>query len=248
MRTIVEGVGAMVDLPVVVVGCPVQNREFVIEEYLDCVYNLDYPKDKLIPAFFVNNSNDGTGQIIQHWLENHEKEYLDIGYLEKKRVYKGKTDSQKRDKRDFTLFAVVRNLFIKYILSFNFDYFFSYDSDILIPPHTLKQLLSHDKDICSILVWNGISFGKNNYNYRKWMQSRTGKWNYYLYEIQPSQLFEVDITGACYLMKKDVLDSGVKYKAHRFGEDWEFCMDAKKNGFKLYVDPTINNEHKARWE
>jgi hypothetical protein len=40
----------------------------------------------------------------------------------------------------------------------------------------------------------------------------------------------------------------VKYKPHRFGEDWEFCMDAKNKNFKLFCDPTVSNEHKAKWE
>ncbi|MDH7506182.1 MAG: glycosyltransferase [Candidatus Thermoplasmatota archaeon] len=242
------------ELPVVLVGCPVQNREFIIKEYLNCIYNLDYPKEKIIVGFFVNNSIDKTNEIIQEWQQKHKEEYNQMLYFEDKKVYKGKMDSQKRDRRDFTLFAVVRNLFIKKILPYPFDYLFSYDSDILIPPHTLKQLLSHNKDICSILVWNGkTQFNTDNYNYRKWLsvydkKANIEKWNYYSYRVQPTKLFEVDITGACYLLKRQVLDTGIKYKSHKYGEDWEFCLSAKERGFKLFCDPTINNFHAARWD
>jgi hypothetical protein len=233
--------------PVVCVGCPIQNRDFIVKEYLQCIYNLDYPKDKLIPAFFVNNTSDQTGKIIQEWMEKHREKYFNILYFEKQKVYKGKIDSQLRDKRDFTLFAVVRNLFLKYIIPYPFHYFFSVDSDILFPPETLKQLLSHHKDIISCLVWNGTVFGVDNYNYRKYMQDNRGVYNYFQYQIQPGELFEVDITGACYLMKREVLDAGIRYKAHKKGEDWEFCVAAKESGFKLYCDPTIPVEHKAKW-
>lgn len=234
--------------PVVAVGCPIQNRAFCVEEYLDCIYCLDYPRDKLIPSFFVNNSIDNTSNLIKEWIEEHGSEYKDVIFFEKKKVYKGKMDSQLRDTRDFTLFAVVRNLFIKEILRYDFDFLFSVDSDIMFPPHTLKQLLSHEKDICSIMVWNGKThYGADNYNYRKYMENKYGVSNYYLYQIQPSELFEVDITGACYILRRDVLESGIKYQSHRYGEDWLFCLNAKEKGYKLFCDPTIKNFHKAKW-
>lgn len=234
----------MVDLPVVLVGCPVQNREHTIEKYLKHIYKLDYPKEKIIPAFFVNNSSDKTGKIIKDWQKTHNEEYNNMLYLEKKKVYKGKTDNQKWTKRDFTLFAVVRNLFIKFIIRYPFHYLLSIDSDIYASKNTLKKLLENNKDICSTLIWNRKTvYGTDNYNYRKWMSDAYGKFNYFQYSIQPTELFEVDITGACYLLKREVLDAGCRYKAHKLGEDWDFCLDAKKKGFKLFCDPTIKNFH-----
>ena len=57
------------------------------------------------------------------------------------------------------------------------------------------------------------------------------------------ELPEVDMTGAAYLIKRDVLDRGVRYGFHHQGEDCFFSCMAQKNGFKLYCDYTVRANH-----
>lgn len=231
-------------LPIIVIGCPVQNREKAINFYLESIYNLDYPKKNIILAFFVNNSKDNTERIIRAFFRSRGEEYKECHIWVDNKVYKGKVDGQHRIKRDFTLFSIVRNRYLSYINQLPFDYLFSVDSDILLEPKALKELLAEDKDICSALVFNGRDWGVDWYNYRVYEKNpMTGKEDYYIYPNLPRETFKVDLTGACVLIKKEVLDSGVKYKPYKKGEDLPFCWDAQKKGFEIYCNPNIKTTH-----
>jgi hypothetical protein len=56
-------------------------------------------------------------------------------------------------------------------------------------------------------------------------------------------LVEVDMTGACYLIHRRVLDAGVEYGFHHQGEDPYFCCMAQDYGFRLYCDYTLTADH-----
>ena len=58
------------------------------------------------------------------------------------------------------------------------------------------------------------------------------------------QVFEVGITGACYLISKKVaLNKTIRYGLHHQGEDLEWCYSAAKAGYKLYCDGSILTNH-----
>ena len=154
----------MTEKPIVLIGCPAQNRQDCIADYLKHIYELAYPKDRIILSFFVNNSTDRTGEIIQDFLNVHKDEYKAVKYHEGK-VLKGRQDNQTRlTRRDYNLFAVVRNTFLRKIKPFDFDYFFSVDSDVLLNPDDLNQLLSHKKDVVSAVLFNGVKDNIDYYN------------------------------------------------------------------------------------
>jgi cellulose synthase/poly-beta-1,6-N-acetylglucosamine synthase-like glycosyltransferase len=230
--------------PIIAVGCPVQNREKIIEEYLEALYNLNYPKDRIIPTFFVNNTSDKTGEIILEWIKKVSSEYKMVIYARKDNLYKKRKDSQDRENRDYTLFTIVRNHFLKLLndKSIEWDYLFSVDSDIIVHKDILNSLLAHQKSIVSALVYNGMHWGNKEYNYR--VKKEQGRKGYCVYQHLPQNIFEVDVTGACYLIKREVIEAGVKYKQTPFGEDIGFCETAKQKGFKLFCDPKLRPDHR----
>lgn len=57
------------------------------------------------------------------------------------------------------------------------------------------------------------------------------------------ELCEVDMTGAAYLIKREVLDSGVRYGFHKQGEDCYFSAMAQEKGFTLHCDYNIRANH-----
>jgi cellulose synthase/poly-beta-1,6-N-acetylglucosamine synthase-like glycosyltransferase len=227
----------------VLIGCPIQNRSSCVDDYLEHIYNLDYPKEDIILAFFVNNSTDETGEIIREFYKEHQKEYRQCLYFESDKILKGRQDNQMRmHGRDYTLFTVVRNTFLKKILRYSWDYFYSVDSDVLVPPDSLKKLLSHGKDVCSALIYNGTKMGYKHYN--SYISAGKDKYRV-IYEdmVNSPTPIRVDVTGACYLIKRKVLDAGVRYRFFRMGEDGGFCQSAINKGFGLWCDPTIRPEH-----
>ena len=229
--------------PIILIGAPIQNRESCITDYLNHIYNLEYPKENIILAFYINNSTDKTEEIIQHFQQLHQEKYKAIRVWTGK-VMKGKQDDQTRFIRDYALFSVVRNNFLKKIRNLSFDYLFSIDSDVMVEPHTLKKLISNDKDVCAATVYNGQKNGTDFYNAYKWDNESQA------YRVigtdwldKANEPFIVDVTGACYLIHRKVLDAGVKYRYYFRGEDGGFCQSAQKKGFTLWCDPTLRPKH-----
>jgi GT2 family glycosyltransferase len=57
-------------------------------------------------------------------------------------------------------------------------------------------------------------------------------------------LFESDLTGAIYLISKEVYKNpNIKYGYTQYGEDLYWCITAKQQGYKLYTDITLYQQH-----
>ncbi len=155
--------------PTIMIGCPVHNKEWAVNPYLDAIYALDYPKDKISLCFFVNDSVDGTKETLIKRLKEFRAlgvyrrivvEEIDYGYRD---IYRAaRTDMEKFTTRysspedeidNFAHFARVRNAWLE--LRKDEEYYFSIDNDVILKQaFALKQLLSRDKDIIAVPVNN----------------------------------------------------------------------------------------------
>lgn len=231
--------------PFVMLGCPIaRNREWVIEEYLSAIHNLDYPKKKIHLAFFVNGKpEDRTEEYLFEYKTKFEHEYnnIDIWVMDDKN-----TDQENREGRDFEHFSNIRNTWIS-MRRKDDEYIFSVDSDIIIPPETLKKLLSHNKEVVSALIRNGSAGPYELYNiFGASLIAKTGNDNYiHMYDpmIRTQGLITVDVTGACYIIHRDVLDAGAHYGRHLQGEDIYFCEKVKDLGYQIYCDQDLMPDH-----
>ncbi len=215
-------------------GCPVlRNRSWILDKYLQGIYNLNYPKDQIHLAFVLNGTpTDDTGTKLYEFAQKFTNEYKKISILN---VRNNNIDS--RGKRNYNKFANMRNLFIQ-MRNKDDEQIFSVDSDIILDPETLNILGSHQKDIVSALVQNGKTQFLSHYNI---MNKRSDGRFYHIHELDG--LMDVDLTGACILINKYVLDDNVIYGNHPQGEDAYFCELAKKMGYKMYCDTNHEVEH-----
>ena len=63
--------------PTVTIQLPVYNEEYVIERLIDCIMELDYPKDRL-QIQILDDSNDGTTALAQAKAAFYQKDGFDI--------------------------------------------------------------------------------------------------------------------------------------------------------------------------
>lgn len=129
------------------------------------------------------------------------------------------------------------------------DYLLMVDDDMTFPENTLEKLISNDKDIC------GVAYHP---------RCETGTITKYLDETHVVKLeetndpkykdvFECYATGTgIILIKTDVFKKipqpWFMFEYHdngscKVGEDWFFCINAKKYDIKTYADPTIPVGH-----
>lgn len=225
----------------VVLGCPVQNRAWVLPYYLKHIYELDYPKKDLTLWFLVNDSKDATLQILEEFAKLHKEEYGKIEIQNDFYGFHPDNRNKGRSSRSFHQFTYVRNKWVEGLKKLNADWVFSVDSDILIPSNCLKKLINNDKDICSMLVNNMAhprGYGRDCTN----VLAKTATKYTHILEYPQDTVFECDVTGAAYLIKRAVFNNTL-YQFHPQGEDVGFCINACKNGYKIWCDSTLKPFH-----
>jgi cellulose synthase/poly-beta-1,6-N-acetylglucosamine synthase-like glycosyltransferase len=222
----------------ITIGCPCQNNERTMPSYLEAIRNLNFPKDEIQLAFLINNSTDDTYYILKTFREEYLGDYYKISIWDISGVNDGYIDNRNAG-RNYQYFANIRNLWLKMADPCS-EWILSIDSDIIVPSDIIHRLMLHDVDMVSALILNNVT-GWNNYNIQRWNGNNYCAITDMDYEFQDG-LIEVDITGACSLMKKSAIKN-TKYRFHKQGEDHGFCIDLKKKGCRIYCDTTIRPEH-----
>ena len=219
----------------VMIGSPIlRNRAWILPKYLEHLYNINFPKKEVHLAFLLNGlEEDNTGKILWDFAKKHQNEYRRIDIWEKD---DDATDSRMRQ-RDYQHFADVRNEWLTMRRKSD-THLFSVDSDVLVERDTLTKLLSHGKSIVSALICNG-SIGEQNVFYN--ILNEDG--DIYIHQKPSSPLMQIDVTGACYIIRRNLLDEGLQYSNHPQGEDCGFCKTAKDMGYKLFCDITTEPRH-----
>ncbi|QCX32930.1 glycosyltransferase [Caloramator sp. E03] len=215
-------------------GCPVHNREWILPLYLKHIYNIDYPKHNITLCFILNDSKDRSKEILLDFKKSYEAEYREIIVKEINFNMPDDLRQNRIKNKIYERLANVRNEFLSCIK--DEDYVFSIDSDILVPKDSLLRLLSHKKDIVSAIVYNDPKK-----KYPNILIIKNGRITHFI-DFPKNSLFEVDITGAVYLLKSEICKK-VKYEYHSFGEDVPFCISAKKLGYKIWCDSSIFCNH-----
>jgi glycosyltransferase involved in cell wall biosynthesis len=109
----------------VMIGCPVRNRAWILPAYLQSLEALDYPRERIIYCFIVNDCEDSTPDI----LGNFAHKYPGQVYLVENN---GGNTPHQRGQYSFKRLAYLRNLLLMEFLRSDCEYLFSVDSDILV--------------------------------------------------------------------------------------------------------------------
>lgn len=220
----------------VMVGCPVRNRAWILPYYLEALEKLDYPQELIVYGFIVNNSVDDTEKILRDFSDRHPGQV---------KIHVHNFASPGRHQRGYyslSNLAVLRNLFIDLFLASSSQYLFSVDSDIIVPPHSLRYLLNDECDVTAALVCNGHQIGDQGvFN----ILNQNNKGNYiHIRNFPSNRIFPVDCTGAAYLIKRTVLvGTEIRYSADRGSEDIAFCEKVRNHGLEIVCDPRVICEH-----
>lgn len=244
------------ETPNVCISAPVRNREWIIERYLQSVYNLNYPKKKIVLYWLLNDSVDGTEKHLKKFQLEHKEEYQDI-IIEKIKnkaveynriVAKNLNFLKGHWEKVYTNLSNLRNIIVEKMISLDIEYFLSVDSDILLNPDDLINLLNNNKDIVAGIINNDqiFNYGKDIHE----VACNILKFNEYgkvspIKNWKDGEVFLVDATGAICLYKIDIFKkySDLRYKYDSQGEDIGFFRTVKEKGIKAYADSRVRPRH-----
>ncbi len=222
----------------VMIGCPVRNRAWILPEYLECLEAINYPRDKISYSFIINDCVDETENILQNFAR---RQPAAVGLI----VHNSGNQGYERGKYSFRWLAYLRNLLLKEFLYSDSDYLFSVDSDVLVSPDILLQLINDDCDIVSCLVCNGQEVGDPSL-YNVLNKDQRGRF-VHMKNIPRDKVFQVDCTGAAYLIRRKVISQhGIRYSDLYGAEDIGFCEDATRQGLNIYCDGRLECRHIMR--
>jgi len=141
-----------------------------------------------------------------------------------------------------------RNSLVKSFLKGDCTHLFFMDSDMEFPPNTLSRLLEHDKYIVAgfytrkLPPFASVIFKGDMDDWTTWNPTTEDR------------LQKCSAVGTgCMLIKRNVLETmewpwfsyekDLQGKEKYMSEDVVFCINAKKNGFDIWVDPTLMCGH-----
>ncbi|NMM61282.1 glycosyltransferase [Clostridium sp. P21] len=247
--------------PRVLIGSTIRQKVDILKEFfksLSELYIQDYNIDFI---FFDDNKIEESSRLIEEFNIDSCKKVIIKG--EKSGNYI--CDDKSHQWKDELIWKIARykDKIIDFAKKNNYDYLFLIDSDLVLHPETLERLISTGKDIISEIfwtIWNINDIGKpqvwvsRNYNLYYESQSenlsekeKKSRINGFIKAMRIPGVYEVGGLGACTLISKKALNSGVCYKkvegiAYR-GEDRHFCARALRLGLKLYVETSIPAYH-----
>jgi radical SAM superfamily enzyme YgiQ (UPF0313 family) len=215
----------------VLIAAPVRQNEVKFKLYIDSLNNLTIPDNVNVQRLFVLHNSE------------HLKQYLSptdtvaIANTDDDYICDEKTHQWKQHNLNFV--ANIKNQIIEIAVKNGFDYVFFVDSDLILHPDTLSNLLSLDLDIVAEIFWTAWDPGS---------PLMPNAWDYDHYSFLPGTIekyktpgvYQCGGTGAAILINRRVFDAGVNYNnipnLSMWGEDRHFSIRAMAAGYPIHID------------
>jgi hypothetical protein len=237
-------------------GCPVRQNPKILARFLD---SLEKQTVKMDYVFVDDNTaiesskmlRDIGAQIVPGYQPHNDGNYA-------------RTDNTHHwDDSSIWKVARFKDLLIDRALELDYDYLFLADSDLILHPKTVEQLLEAKKDIISNIFWTAWQPGtvpmpnvwlSDEYdmflgrNLSEEEKNKRG--SAFLARLQVPGVYTVGGLGACTLLSKHALLKGARFaqipSLNFWGEDRHFSVRAQALGLDLYVDTHHPAKHLYR--
>jgi hypothetical protein len=221
----------------VMIASPVRNRAWVLPEFLAALDRLEFPQDRLSFYFLANDCADASPQILRSWAAERPR-----AVVEEVNTGVPGWNRYRWPHYDYGNLAFLRNRILKRFLESACTHLFSVDSDVIVPPHALARLLAADRPVVAGVISNFPGLPVEDSPAHNFLFLVDGHYRHQRHV--PEGLFEVDLTGAVVLIRRDVVEAGVRYEGHPSGEDAGFCEQAKARGFRLWCHGGVRCQHR----
>lgn len=239
----------------VLIGSPVHQQPAIMKEFLASLSELKHDNVTIAYLFMDDNEDEESSRLLVDFAANQENVMIHKSQ-EKTEHYHCDEYTHHWKEEQIWKVARMKDEIINYAIKKEFDYLFLIDSDLVLHPLTLQQLIHANKDIISNIFWtrwqpNAMELpqvwledhytlyrkGRNETLTDSKIRVRTQE---FLHQLHQPGIYEVGGLGACTLISRKALIAGVKYaeipNLSFWGEDRHFCIRAAALGFLLFVD------------
>ncbi len=218
--------------PFVSIVIPTLNMREDIIRCLDSIKKLDYRKEYVEIIVWDNGSADGTQAEVGKSFRKMEKDedWKGLNLVQSKEnlgVYTSRDELFKRVNSDA-------------------DYILSIDDDVFLPCDSLKILLKHLQDHSNVGIIGPRTVYDMKPNETAHGAGFVNLWVGRYTDIDTGSLVECDyVVGCCMLIKREVVSAlkGFDRDYYTSHGEVDFCLRAKKKGYKICYDPGIIVRH-----
>ncbi|ASS73730.1 glycosyltransferase [Tumebacillus algifaecis] len=236
----------------VLIVSPVRQTPEILQEHLRSLERLDSTGLELEYLFWDDNSVEESSVLLCNFSQRYPDRTCLICAL---RPSQQSTAHSWSDQNVWHV-AQMKDIALQKAVEGRYDAVFLIDSDLVLHPNTLQQLLSTEKEIVANLFWtrwqddgpalpqvwlsDSYTLYEQNVGEQLSEQERTQRINRFLQQLRKPGLYQVGGLGACTLIRRSALLAGVKFEKignlSLWGEDRHFCVRAAALGIPLFVD------------
>lgn len=253
----------------VLIGSPVRQRPRFLAEFLDSLQAQQCP-DASLSFFFIDDNDSPTSrQLLRDFSGQNARVLIETrrdDMASEPLAYERTEYTHNWNEALIWKVAAFKNDIIAHALQIDADYLFLFDSDLVLHPRTLAQLLNTQKDIVSEIFWTKWQADTPSLP-QVWVsddyvlyerargeclsqEQKDERQNAFLEKLRQPGLYPVGGLGACTLISKRAMQAGVHFGAlpnfSFWGEDRHFCLRAVALGFELFVDTHCPAHHLYR--
>lgn len=229
----------------IVFGCPIANREWVIDRWWKSIKDDQVVDQDWSAAFVYSPSEDGT--LDKLMAMEGDVTIIEAGESVRSRE---EMDLHRWPETHFDHMARWRNMLLDHCEKVGAEWFFSVDSDIILPPMTAQRLqlvlqryMELGYGAIAPVVNMAVHIDTHAYNFMQWNDQSTAD-AYRSPLAIPTEPFNVGVIMAAMLIHRSAF--GVRWESHPQGEDLGWSFAARNRGVRLLVDPTITCNHLMR--
>jgi glycosyltransferase involved in cell wall biosynthesis len=239
----------------ILIGSPVHQKPDILREFLTSLLELEQENLIVEYQFIDDNESEESSKLLADFANNVKTTVIDT-YSGEKEAYHCDEYTHHWKETQIWKVAQMKDQIITYAKENDFDYLLLIDSDLILHPYTLKQLIKAKKEIISNIFWTKWQPDAAELP-QVWLQDKYTLYHKqrnetltdeeiehrtqtFLEQLRQPGVYKVGGLGACTLITKHALARGVKFaeipNISYWGEDRHFSIRATALGLSLYVD------------
>ncbi|MBP1999896.1 glycosyltransferase involved in cell wall biosynthesis [Paenibacillus shirakamiensis] len=252
----------------ILIGSPVYQRPPILELFLNSLHRLESRGIDVDYLFVDDNVDTESSKLLQDFFHTHQPNCHPLIEGSKQEYYISNDITHFWNSSLVAKVALFKNKILDLAHRLEYDAVFLVDSDLILHPSTLVQLVESEKDIVSEIFWTRWTPESSllpqvwlNDEYKLYAQAQGEQITFeeqqmreqqFLSTLKQPGLYEVGGLGACTLISLKALQLGVNFSpipnVTFWGEDRHFCIRAAVLGCGLYVDTHYPAQHLYREE
>lgn len=214
----------------ITISCPIFEREWILPRWYKCILEQGFDCKNIDLVFGVTDGDDGTREVIREF----ETYFNSTTIIECNDL----PSYRDRNPERFFPLAEIRNRILSVVRTQQPEYWFSYDTDIMIPGDCLKTLYTdiQREDVDIVAPWVDLVPPAGIPNCATRRQNSDHFWRRKPYSMYYPKdgVYEVGTVFAIFLASPKVYE--YNYGWHQGGEDYYWGNQMIDNGIRSWMD------------